>query len=83
MEHLRDLPLDEQYARTEAERARLEAIVLEQQETIRKLSGTNEALRLRNNAAGKSNMALNKDLGRVQRELPQLKASDAPPAWDF
>lgn len=73
MEHLAHLPLDERYARTEAERARLEAIVLEQQETVRKLAGKNEALQLRNREAGKSNARLNKELGEVQRELARLK----------
>ena len=75
MEHLRDLPLDEQYTRTEAERARLEQIVLDQQEEIRKLVGTNESLRLRNLEAGKSNARLGKELGAVQRALRLAKES--------
>jgi hypothetical protein len=68
MEHLRHLPLDEQYARTEAERARLEGIVLEQQREMRKLARKNESLELRNREMGKSNVALNKEVGRLTRK---------------
>lgn len=68
MEHLRDLPLAEQYARTEAERARLEGIVLEQQCEMRKLARKNESLELRNREMGKSNVALNKEVGRLTRK---------------
>jgi len=84
MEHLAHLPLDERYVRTEAERARLEQVVLEQQETIRKLSGTNESLRLRNLEAGKSNTRLGKELGATQRALRLLKeaSGDLPFAWE-
>ena len=68
MEHLRHLPLEEQYARTEAERARLEAVVLEQMKELRKLARKNESLELRNREMGKSNVALNKEVGRLSRK---------------
>jgi hypothetical protein len=68
MEHLRHLPLEEQYVRTEAERARLEAVVLEQMKELRKLARKNESLELRNREMGKSNVALNKEVGRLSRK---------------
>lgn len=68
MEHLRHLPLEEQYARTEAERARLEEVVLEQQREMRKLARKFESLQLRNAEMAKSNVALNKEVGRLTRK---------------
>lgn len=60
--------LDTLYTRTEAERARLEAVVLEQQAELRKLARKNESLELRNREMGKSNVALNKEVGRLTRK---------------
>lgn len=76
--------LDTLYPRTEAERARLEGIVLEQQDEMRKLARKNESLQLRNAEAGKSNTRLGKELGAAQRELRLAReATGECIAWDF